>query len=163
MCILFSFVNDEINPNIYFFNLSAAIKSRHKSHLIFQFTESQQINNAVAQAVLNMFVHSKMFLRSIDISLPKSLQYIDIEIAKVLQGSQHKIIVETFRNISIPDVAGSDGQFVQLNITQMVAEWFSSHDTSHGMAVKIIASKSGAPLPHKIVSLDAENFTTVSL
>lgn len=121
------------------------------------------MKNAVAQAVLNIFVHSKKFLRSTDLSLPKSLQFIDIEIAKVLQGSQHKIVFETFRNISIPDVAGSDGQFVQLNITDMVAEWFMSEETSHGMAVKIIASKSGAPLPHKIVSLDAEKSDTVSL
>lgn len=120
------------------------------------------MNNAVSHAVLNLYVHSKNFLRSSDTSLPKSLQFIDIEIAKVLQGSQHKIIFETFRNISIPDVTNKDGQFVQLNITDMVAEWFSSHETAHGMAVKIIASKSGAPMPHKIVSLDAENFTTVS-
>ena len=128
---------------------------------MFQFTESQETNNIVSQAVLNVFVHSKKYLRSSDLQLPKNLRFIDIEIAKVLQGSQHKMIFETFHNISVPD-GGNDGDFVQLNITQMVAEWFSSHETSHGMAVKIIASKSGATLPHKIVSLDAGNFSTVS-
>lgn len=119
------------------------------------------MNNVVSQAILNVFVHSKKHLRSTDLQLPKNLRLIDIEIAKVLQGSQHKMIFETFRNISLPD-GGNDGEFVQLNITQMVGEWFSSHETSHGMAIKIIASKSGATLPHKIVSLDADNFTTVS-
>lgn len=119
------------------------------------------MNNVVSQAILNIFVHSKKHLRTMD-QLPKNVRLIDIEIAKVLQGSQHKMIFETFRNISLPD-GGNDGEFVQLNITQMVAEWFSSHETSHGMAIKIIASKSGATLPHKIVSLDADNFTTVSV
>lgn len=119
------------------------------------------MNNVVAQAALNIYIYSKKYLRSTDVQLQKSTRHIDIEIAKVLQGSQHKMIFETFRNISIPD-GGSDGEFVQLNITDMVAEWFSSHETSHGLSVKIIASRTGAALPHKIVSLDAENFSTVS-
>jgi hypothetical protein len=119
------------------------------------------MNNVVSQAFLNVFVHSKRYLRSTDMQLPKNLRFIDIEIGKVLQGSQHKKNFETFRNLSVPD-GGNDGDFVQLNVTQMVAEWFLSEETSHGMVIKITASKSGAPLPHKIVSLDAENFATVS-
>lgn len=120
------------------------------------------MNNAVMLATLNLFVHSKRHLRLTDLQLPKNLRLIDIEIAKVLQGSQHKMIFETFRNISVPDTA-NDGEFVQLNITEMVAEWFSSHETSHGMSVKIVGSRTGTTLPHKIVSLDAEDVATVSL
>lgn len=141
--------------------LSATVKVRHKAQLVFQFTESQEMNNAVAQATLNLYVHSKKYLRSEDMQLPKNLRFIDIEIAKVLQGSQHKMIFETFRNISLPD-GGNDGEFIKLNITQMVAEWFMSHETSHGMAVKVTAAKSGLVLPHNVVSLDSENFITVS-
>lgn len=115
----------------------------------------------VAKAELNIFVHSKSFLRSRDMRFPENLGFIDIEIAKVLHGS-HKIVFDTIRNISIPD-AGSDGEFKQLNITQMVAEWFSCYETSHGLAIKIFSSATGDPLPHKIVALDAENFSTVSL
>lgn len=143
------------------FLVSATVKPRHKSHLVYQFTESQEMNNVVSQATLNIFVYSKNYLRSTDVQLQKNARLIDIEIAKVLQGSQHKMIFETFRNISIPD-GGNDGEYVQLNITDMVAEWFSSHETSHGLSVKIIASRTGAALPHKTVSLDAENFSTVS-
>lgn len=141
--------------------LSATIKPRHKSHLIFQFTESQTSNNVVAKAELNVFVHSRSFLRAREMRLPENLGFIDIEIAKVLHGS-HKIVFDTIRNVSLPD-AGSDGEFKQLNITQMVAEWFSSYETSHGLAIKIYSSVTGDPLPHKIVALDAENLATVSL
>lgn len=142
--------------------VSATVKPRHKSHLVYQFTESQEMNNVVSQATLNIFVYSRKYLRSSDLQLPKNFRLIDIEVAKVLQGSQHKMIFETFRNISIPDGGGSDGDYVQLNITDLVSEWFSSRETSHGLSVKIIASRTGAALPHKIVSLDAENFSTVS-
>lgn len=128
--------------------------------MFFQFTESQESNNVVAKAELNLFVHSKSFLRARDM-LPENLGFIDIEIAKVLHGS-HKIVFDTIRNVSLPD-AGSDGEFKQLNITQMVAEWFSSYETSHGLAIKIYSSATGEQLPHKIVALDAENFSTVSL
>lgn len=119
------------------------------------------MNNVVSQAFLNIFVHSKRYLRSSDMQLPKNLRFVDIEIGKVLQGSQHKKNFETFRNLSVPD-GGNDGDFVQLNVTQMVAEWFLSEETLHGMVIKITASKSGALLTHKIVSLEAENFATVS-
>ena len=61
----------------------------------------------------------------------------------------------------MPDGTG-DGDFVQLNITDMVAEWFASFQTSHGLSVKILASKNSETLPHKVVSLDADNFATVS-
>lgn len=141
--------------------VSASVKPRHKSHLVFQFTESQETNNVVAQAILNVFVHSKAFLRSNDVQLPKSLRCIDIEIGKILQGSQHKLIFKTFLNISVPD-DGNDGEYAQLNITDMVAKWFLSHETSHGMSVKIFSSETGQALPHRFVSLDAENFSTVS-
>lgn len=148
--------------NYFFLRFTATIKPRHKSHLIFQFTESQEMNNAVASAVLNIYVHSRKFLRASDMHLPKNLRLIDIEIAKVVKGS-HKSVFKTFRNVSLPDVPG-EGEFVKLNITQMVAEWFGSSDTSHGLAVKIFASKSGEPQQqsHRIVSLDAENLSTVS-
>lgn len=93
--------------------------------------------------------------------LPENLGFIDIEIAKVLHGS-HKIVFDTIRNVSIPDAIG-DGEFKQLNITQMAAEWFSNYETSHGLAIKIFSATTGDPLPHKIVALDAENLSTVSL
>lgn len=141
--------------------LSAAIKPRHKTHLVFTFTEAQEMNNIVIQATLNLFVHSKRYLRTNDVQVPKNLQLIDIEIAKVLQGSQHKKIFETFRNISIPD-GENDGEFVQLNITDMVSDWFLSHETSHGMAVKIVATRTGSNLPHRVVSIDADDIATVS-
>lgn len=145
----------------FFYLFSDIVKPRHKSHLFFQFTESEEMNNVVAQATLNIFVHSKRYLKVSDFQLPKNLRLIDIEIANILKGSQHKIIFKTFRNISLPET-GSDGEYVQLNITEMVGEWFQSLEKSHGMAIKIFASKTGATLPHKIMSLDADDFKTVS-
>lgn len=148
--------------NQLFFHFAATIKPRHKSHMIFQFTESQEMNNIVSQATLNLFLHSRKYLRSLpDLQIPKNLRCLDIEIARILQGSQHKLIFETFHNISVPD-GGNDGDYVQLNITDLVAEWFSSHETSHSLSVKIIECKSGATMPHKIIGLDVESFTTVS-
>lgn len=143
------------------FIFPVTIKPRHKSHLVFQFTETQEMNNLVAQATLNLFVHSRNYLKSTDLQLSKNLRHIDIEVSKVLQGSQHKMIFETFRNLSLPDGV-NDGEFLQLNITEMVAEWFLSHEKSHGMAVKLLDSHSGVALPHKIASFDIDNFTTVS-
>jgi hypothetical protein len=146
---------------IFVFVFPASVKPRHKSHLVFQFTESQETNNVVAQAILNVFVHSKTYLRSNDVQFPKSLRNIDIEIGKILQGSQHKLVFNTFQNISVPD-DGNEGQYVHLNITEMVAKWFVSHEAAHGMSVKIFSSENGQPLPHKLLSLDAENLSTVS-
>lgn len=119
------------------------------------------MNNLVAQAFLNVFVHSKKYLKSSDLQIPNNLRFIDIEVAKVLQGSQHKMVFEIFRNISLPD-DGSDGEFIQLNVTEMVAGWFISQEASHGMAIKILVSKTGYALPHKVVSLDIEDLVTVS-
>jgi hypothetical protein len=146
---------------LFFLIISAALKPRHKSHLVFQFTEIQKMNNFIAQAFMNVFVRSKKYLRSSDLQVPNNLRLIDIEIAKVLQGSQHKIIFKTFRNVSVPNV-DNDGEFIQLNVTEMVAEWFVSQEASHGMSIKIFASTTGYVLPHKIVSLDIEDFATVS-
>lgn len=150
------------DSNKLFIYFPATIKPRHKSHMIFQFTESQEMNNIVSQATLNLFLHSRKYLRSLtDSQIPKNLRCVDIEIARILQGSQHKLIFETFRNISVPD-DGNDGDYVQLNVTDLVAEWFSSQETSHSLSVKIIECKSGTTMPHKIVGLDVESFATVS-
>lgn len=119
------------------------------------------MNNLVALATLNIFVHSKNYLKSTDSQVATNFQFIDIEIAKVLQRSPHKRIFETFQNVSISD--SMNGEYIQFNITELVAEWFSSHETSHVMALKITDSKTGETLPHKILSLESENFTTVSM
>lgn len=136
------------------FYFSGAIKPRHSSHLVFQFTDSQKTNNLVALATLNIFVNSRNYLK-----LPKNIQLIDIEIAKVLSSSLHKRIFNTFRNISVSDV---DGQYVQFNITEVVGDWFTSHDESHSLAIKVKDSKTGENLPHRVVSLETDNFETVS-
>jgi TGF-beta propeptide len=126
--------------------------------LVFQFTESQKVNNLVALATLNIFVHSKNYLKSID---AQNANNIDIEISKVLQKSPHKRIFEKFQNVTVPD--STDGEFMQFNITKLVSEWFSSHEISHVMAIKIINSKTGDVLPHKVLSLETEKFATVSM
>ena len=136
------------------FCFSGAIKPRHSSHLVFQFTDSQKTNNLVALATLNIFVNSRNYLK-----LPKNIQLIDIEIAKVLSSSLHKRIFNTFRNISVSDV---DGQYVQFNITEVVGDWFTSRDESHSLAIKVKDSKTGENLPHRVVSLETDNFETVS-
>lgn len=119
------------------------------------------MNNLVAQATLNLFVRSRTYMRLHDMQLPKNLKYIDIEISKVLYNSHHKIAFETFHNISVPDKE-NDGEFVPLNITEMVAEWFSSQETSHAMAIRVIGSTTGNVLQHRIVSINDQDFATVS-
>jgi hypothetical protein len=130
------------------------IKPRHKTHLIYQFTDSQKSNNLVAVATLNLYIYSKISLKSLD------LKTVDIEIATVLKSSPHKRTFNTFRNISIPE--NQESGYFQFNITELVSEWFSSRDESHAIVLKITDSSTGESLPHKIVSLDIENFETVS-
>lgn len=119
------------------------------------------MNNAVAHATLNLFVHSRTYMKQHEMQLPKSLKFIDIEVAKVLHSSQHKITFKIFRNISVPE-KDNDGEFVPLNITEMVAEWFSSQEKTHAMAVKVFGSATGNVLQHKIVSINVQDFATVS-
>ncbi|CRL08163.1 CLUMA_CG020966, isoform A [Clunio marinus] len=138
---------------------STAIKPRHKSHLIFQFTESQELNNAVIYATLNLFIHSETYLKSNNIHVPQGIQFLDIEVANILQGLQHKKIYNTYQNISIPK-GDTNGAFIQLNITNLVSEWFLSQKTTHGIALKIMFSKTGLVLPHKVISLDSGNYST---
>ena len=138
----------------------AAVKARHKWHLIFAFTENQESNNAVLQATLHLFVHSRKYLIANEIEHPPNLKFIDIEIAKILKGAQHKMIFDVFHNISIPE--SGDGRYVQLNITDLVTEWFHNHDTSHGIVVKILSPRTGAQLSHQIVTLNADDLIRVS-
>lgn len=133
------------------------VKPRHKTHLVFQFTESQKNNNLIALATMNIFINSKSCFKSLDV---KNIQTIDIEVAKVLKFSPHKRYFTTFRNISVPE--SRDGKYFQFNITELVADWFSSRDESHTMVLEIKDSKTGDNLPHKIISFDTENFETVS-
>lgn len=149
---------NELKGFIFCFHFSAVVKLRHRSNLVFQFTESQKLNNFVSLATLNIFVHGKKSLKSSD---TQNVQSIDIEIAKVLQRSPHKRVFETFHNISFPE--SSDGDYLQFNITELVAEWFASDETSHVMAIKIVDSKTGEILPHKIISLESDNYVTVSI
>ena len=148
----------------YFFSVFylrvAAVKARHKWHLIFAFTENQESNNAVLQATLHLFVHSWKYLIANEIEHPPNLKFIDIEIAKILKGAQHKMIFDVFHNISIPE--SGDGRYVQLNITDLVTEWFHNHDTSHGIVVKILSPRTGAQLSHQIVTLNADDLIRVS-
>jgi hypothetical protein len=129
--------------------------------LYFQFLENQETNNLVAQATLYLYVHSDKWWRSSKHS-PKNIKMIDIEISKVLNGP-YKEIVEVFRNITIPDI-NENGHYIQLNITNMVGEWFANHNMTHGMAVKVTTSN-GTISSHslqKIVSLDPSSQTVSS-
>jgi hypothetical protein len=143
----------QTNDNVFNF-FSDLIKPRHKTHLIYQFTESQKANNLVAVATLNLYIYSKISLKSLD------LKTVDIEIATVLKSSSHKRTFNTFRNITIPE--NQESRYFQFNITELVSEWFSSRDESHAIVLKVTDSSTGDSLPHKIISLDIENFETVS-
>jgi hypothetical protein len=140
-------------------SLIAAEKTRHKWHLIFAFTESQESNNAVLQATLHLFVHSRAFLAANGIEHPPNLDTIDIEVAKVLKSNAHKIVFKTFTNLSVP--ATGEGHFVKLNITDLVIEWFQHHEKSHGVVVKVTAPGSKSSLSHRIVALNADDFVKV--
>lgn len=104
-------------------------------------------------ATFNIYFNSKISVKSLE---PKT---IDLEVASVLKSSAHKRTFDIFRNITLPEYYS---KYFQFNITKLVAEWFSSQEESHAMVLKITDSKTGEILPHKIVSLDIENFETVS-
>lgn len=133
--------------------ISDFVKPRHKNHLIYQFTESQKSNNLIDTATFNLHFNTKESLKSSEFNT------VNLELASVLKSSSHKRIFKIFRNITIPE---NESKYYQFIITELVAEWFSSHDSSHVLALKITDSKTGETLPHKCVSMDIENFETVS-
>ncbi|KAG5668276.1 hypothetical protein PVAND_016223 [Polypedilum vanderplanki] len=142
-----------IENRIYAFPSKAA-KYRHKSHLVFSFGENQESNNMWVHASLNIFVHSRKHLLSSNMRDAANLKYINIEIAEILSSEKHKLTFRDF-NITIPE--HGDGQYVQLNITDLVAKWWLHHDQSHGITVKITSATDGSKVPNKIVVLDAED------
>lgn len=112
------------------------------------------------QATLHLFVHSRAFLTASGIEHPPNLEMIDIEIAKVLKSNTHKIVFKTFVNVSVP--MEGEGRFVQLNITELVTEWFQHHEKSHGIVVKVTAPGTKTALSHRIVALNADDFIKVT-
>lgn len=156
-----SFLSHFLILILFFEHSTAAIKPRHKWHLIFTFTENQKTNNAVLQATLHIFVHSRKFLLANSIEHPQNLKFIDIEIAQILKGAKHTRIFEVFRNISVPE--GEDGRYVQLNVTGLITEWFRTHESSYGIVIKVLSSNNKvAQLPHRIVNLNHEDISKVS-
>lgn len=155
-----SFLPHFLILSFFFSRCIAAIKPRHKWHLIFTFTENQKTNNAVLQATLHIFVHSRKFLLANSIEHPQNLKFIDIEIAQILKGAKHTRLFDAFRNISLPE--GDDGHYVELNVTALVTEWFHNHESSHGIVIKILSSQNGVQLPHRVVNLNLDDLSKVS-
>lgn len=99
-----------------------------------------------------------------NIQYPKNLNAIDIEVAKILAGGKHKRIFDVYRNIIIPDNDhdDADGKYVQLNITDLVSEWFHSQDTSHDISIKIMSSTADQQqLPHRFIALNSDDIMKV--
>lgn len=109
-------------------------------------------------ASLNIFLNSRKFLNSKNI--PNDLTGIDIEIHQTLETGRHTALFEVFPNFTIPEMG--DGQYVQLNVTTLVSKWFHSHNTTHGIVIKIKSSVDGSALSHNVVSLDGGNNLKVS-
>ncbi|XP_070504724.1 growth/differentiation factor 8 [Chironomus tepperi] len=141
-----------VENRIYAFPKSAS-KARHKNYLKFTFDESQENNNAVVHASLNIFLNSRKFLNSKNI--PNDLTAIDIEIHQTLETGRHTALFEVFPNYTIPETG--DGQYLQLNVTTLVSKWFHSHNTTHGIVIKVKSSVDGSALSHNFVSLDGGN------
>ena len=141
---------------------TANAKARHKTYLRFTFDENQENNNAVVHASLNLFLNSRKYLIAKNIhSGSNFLKGIDIEIHQMLETERHTSLFDVFKNYSIPE--NGDGQYLQLNVTGLVAKWFRSHNTTHGIVIKVKSSIDGTPLSHNFVSLDTGNFLKVSL
>lgn len=115
----------------------------------------------VVQASLNLFVHSRKYLLANNVHDAVNLKHINIEIGEILSNEKHKLIFGVFENITIPE--SGDGKYVQLNITELVAKWFHSHESSHGIIVKITSSHDGSKVPNRVVVLDVEDFIKVSI
>ena len=143
---------------ILFSLFTANSKARHKNYLKFTFDENQENNNAVVHASLNIFLNSRKYLNSKNI--PNDLTGIDIEIHQTLETGRHTALFEVYPNYSIPET--DDGQYMELNVTTLVSKWFHSHNTTHGIVIKIKSTADGSALSHNFVSLDAGNFLKVS-
>lgn len=109
-------------------------------------------------ASLNIFLNSRKFLNSKNI--PNDLAGIDIEIHQTLETGRHTALFEVYPNFTIPETG--DGQYVQLNVTTLVSKWFHSHNTTHGIVIKIKSSLDESILSHNFVSLDGGNNLKVS-
>lgn len=111
-------------------------------------------------ATLNLFINSRSYLESKNIQIGSELNGIDIEIHQTLETGKHTSLFDTFENLTVP-VTG-DGQYVQLNVTGMVAKWFHSHNTTHGLMIKVKSTVDGSVLPHGLVALETGNLLKVS-
>jgi hypothetical protein len=142
------------------FSLSiAAVKYRHKSHLAFSFGESQESNNMVVQASLNLFVHSRKYLLANNVRDAANLKSINVEVAEILSGEKHKWTFGVFENITVPEYG--EGVYVQLNVTELIDKWFHHHENTHGLNVKVTSGADGSKVPNKVVVLDAEDLIKV--
>lgn len=112
------------------------------------------------QATLYIFVHSKKYLIANEIKHPSNLEFIDVKIEKILKNSHFKSEYRVFRDISIPEYG--DGHYIELDVTKLVTEWFSSHEDNHTIIVKILSPHNGDQLTHKIISLSVDDAVKVS-
>jgi hypothetical protein len=139
------------------FSFTAA---RHKSRFVFTFSENQESNNAVAHAALNLFIRSRNYLQLLNDTKLQQIKYINIEVARILQTSSHKLVFKLFKDIAVPNNENG-GEYVQLDITKLVAEWFRSTDKSHAIAIKIMPTNADTQLPHKIAVFDVDDVEKV--
>lgn len=112
-------------------------------------------------ASLNLFLNSRSYLIAKNIDGGSDVKAVDIEIHQMLETERHTSLFEVFTNYSIPE--NGDGRYLQLNVTGLVTKWFHSHNTTHGVVIKVKSSVDGAPLSHNFVSLDKGNLLKVSL
>lgn len=112
------------------------------------------------QAMLHIFVRSRKYLSDNNIKHPSNMKFVNIEIAQVLKGETHSKFFDSFENVSIPE--NDDGKYMQFNVTDLVTEWFSNKtSTSHSIIIKI--EFNGAQIPHRVLSLNLDATTKVSL
>ena len=154
----------------FLFFIIATPKIRHQHRhlpLYFQFEQRQETNNVVAQAIFHLYVHSEQWLRANEFTVWKQLvnhPTLNIDIFKLLQVSSNKNTFQSlfghFSNISIPN-RDQHGHYIQIDVTNMVSEWFLHPQSTHGLLIKINTS-SDTQGAHKIVATDPSHSETVS-
>lgn len=154
----------------FLFLLIATPKIRHQHRhlpLYFQFEQRQETNNVVAQAIIHLYVHSEQWLRVNELTVWKQLvnhPTLNIDLFKLLQVSSNKNTFQSlfghFSNISIPS-REQHGHYIQIDVTNMVSEWFLHPQSTHGLLIKINTS-SDTQGAHKIVATDPSHSETVS-
>jgi hypothetical protein len=129
-------------------------KRAHQEILQFNFDN----NSGVSEANFHIYIHGEQWLRRTNSELlrsssPEDRNNITITIHKIIRSNvksadnraYHK--EETIYEGQLPQ---GEGEYVKINITVLVAEWFRDATSNHGMLVKTYGQ-----LAQKVTELDA--------